>query len=121
MKRTVIQTIGLVLSALLALLDIAGIFTVGTEQAPPLPLTLVAAAVGVITLVAVVPAWRGARGGLVAVVITRVIAALLNVPAYFTDGVTSAILMAATAFMLVGLLAAAFLLPALLRPPATAA
>ena len=40
---------------------------------------------GVITLVGVSLAWRGRRGGVAAVVASRVFSALLGVPAFFVD------------------------------------
>ena len=48
-------------------------------------MSLGVAALGLITLLARVPARRGSRGALIAVVVTRVISAVLAVPAFFLN------------------------------------
>ena len=53
---------------------------IGSPDAPPLIVSLGVAALGLITLVSLVPARRGNRGALTAVVVTRVISAVLAVP-----------------------------------------
>jgi hypothetical protein len=68
--------IGLVIAALLALSDLFS-FALG-----PLPVEVVVAAtaLGVITLAALVPAW-------LVVAISRIVSALLAIPAFFADDV----------------------------------
>jgi hypothetical protein len=69
--------------ALLGLIDVALTGVIGSSDAPPLIVSLGVAALGLITLLALVPARRGSRGALIAIVATRVISAGLAVPAFF--------------------------------------
>lgn len=71
--------------ALLGLIDIALLGVVGSSIAPPLALSIIVAALGLITLVALNPARHGSRRALIAVVATRVISALFAVGAFFAD------------------------------------
>lgn len=71
--------------AVLGLIDVALAGVIGSPDAPPLIVSLGVAALGLITLLALVPARRGSRGALVAIVATRVISAVLAVPAFFLD------------------------------------
>ena len=70
--------------ALLGLIDVALTAVIGSPDAPPLIVSLGVAALGLITLLSLVPA-RGNRGALTAVVVTRVISAVLAVPAFFLN------------------------------------
>jgi len=69
--------------AVLGLIDVALTGVIGSSDAPPLAVSLGIAALGLITLFCLVPARRGIRGALIAIVVTRVISALLAVPAFF--------------------------------------
>jgi hypothetical protein len=71
--------------ALLGLIDVALTGVIGSKDAPPLAVSLGVAALGLITLAALVPARRGSRPALTAIVVTRVISAILAVPAFFLD------------------------------------
>ena len=71
--------------ALLGLIDVALAGVIGSPDAPPLIVSLGVAALGLITLLALVPARRGSRGALIAIVVTRVISAALAVPAFFLN------------------------------------
>ena len=71
--------------AVLGLIDIALTGIIGSSDAPPLIVSLGVAALGLITLLSLVPARRGSRGALVAIVVTRVISAVLAVPAFFLN------------------------------------
>jgi hypothetical protein len=66
--------------ALLGLIDVALTGVIGSPDAPPLIVSLGVAAPGLITLLSLVPARRGSRGALTAVVVTRVISAVLAGP-----------------------------------------
>jgi len=66
--------------AVLGLIDVTLTGVIGSPDAPPLIVSLGVAVLGLITLISLVPARRGSRGALVAVVATRVISALLAVP-----------------------------------------
>jgi Ca2+/Na+ antiporter len=65
---------------LLALLDIAGLIGLGTDNAPPAPVAIGAAVLGVVTLAATVLVRR--RGALATVIGSRVLSALLGLPVY---------------------------------------
>ena len=71
--------------AMLGLIDVALTGVVGSPGAPPLIVSLGVAALGLITLLALVPARRDSRLALIAVVVTRVISAALAVPAFFLN------------------------------------
>lgn len=71
--------------AVLGLIDVALAGVIGSSDAPPLVVSLGVAALGLITLLSLVPARRGSRPALVAIVVTRVISAVLAVPAFFLD------------------------------------
>ena len=71
--------------ALLGLIDMALTAVIGSVDAPPLIVSLGVAALGLITLLSLVPARRGNRGALTAIVVTRVISAVLAVPAFFLN------------------------------------
>jgi hypothetical protein len=71
--------------AVLGLIDVALTGVIGSPDAPPLIVSLGVAALGLITLLALVPARRGSRGALIAIVVTRVISAVLAVPAFFLN------------------------------------
>ena len=74
--------------AVLGLIDVALTGVIGSSDAPPLIASLGVAALGLITLLSLVPARRGSRGALIAIVATRVISALLAVPAFFPNAPT---------------------------------
>ena len=71
--------------ATLGLVDVALTAVIGSSDAPPLIVSLGVAALGLITLLALAPARRGSRGALTAIVVTRVISAVLAVPAFFLN------------------------------------
>ena len=71
--------------ATLGLIDVALAAVIGSSDAPPLIVSLAVAALGLITLLALAPARRGSRGALTAIVVTRVISAVLAVPAFFLN------------------------------------
>jgi hypothetical protein len=74
--------------AVLGLIDVALTGVIGSSDAPPPIASLGVAALGLITLLSLVPARRGSRGALIAIVVTRVISALLAVPAFFLNAPT---------------------------------
>jgi hypothetical protein len=71
--------------AVLGVIDVALTGVIGSKDAPPLVVSLGIAALGLITLLSLVPARRGSRPALTAIVVTRVISAILAVPAFFLD------------------------------------
>ncbi|HEV7710643.1 MAG TPA: hypothetical protein VGP16_20800 [Asanoa sp.] len=114
MKRTALTTTGLVLAGLLGLGDAVSVVGGGVDG-PPLAVVIAGALLGVITLVGVVLAWRGSRTGIVTVVVTRLLSALLAVPAFFVDDVPAPAVGLAAVGVVVTLVAVALLAPAL-RP-----
>ncbi|HEV2809348.1 MAG TPA: hypothetical protein VGV93_02985 [Acidimicrobiales bacterium] len=79
--------IGLVLCALLGVFDVLSVAGAGAEDAPPTPVVVLGLILGLITLVGVFLAWRGAKKGFIAVVVSRVLSALSAVPAFFVEDV----------------------------------
>jgi hypothetical protein len=71
--------------AVLGLIDVALVGAIWSADPPPVGVSLGVAALGLITLVALVPARRGSRVALGTIVVVRVISALLAVPAFFLD------------------------------------
>ena len=72
--------------AVLGLIDVALMGVIGSADAPPLVVSLGAGALGLITLLSLVPARRGSRPALAAIVVARVISAgLFAAPAFFLD------------------------------------
>ena len=90
--------------ATLGLIDVALTAVIGSSVAPPLIVSLGVAALGLITLLALAPARRGSRGALTAIVMTRVISAVLAVPAFFLDA--PAWVMAVEGFVIVATITA---------------
>ncbi|MGC9667372.1 hypothetical protein ACNTMW_12540 [Planosporangium sp. 12N6] len=110
---------GLVLAGLLALGDITTPITSDGEH-PPLAIGLVIAALGLLTVVGIVFAWRGRRGGVTTVIVTRLLAAVTAVPAFIADGVPAAAQIAAAVGIVITLLAVVLVAPQLRRQPAAA-
>ena len=102
--------------AVLGLIDVALTGVIGSSDAPPLIVSLGVAALGLITLLALVPARRGGRGALVAIVVTRVISAVLAVPAFFLNA--PAWVMAVEGFVIVATITALVLVHQQRRRPA---
>jgi hypothetical protein len=72
--------------AVLGLIDVALMGVIGSADAPPLVVSLGAGALGLITLLSLVPARRGSRPALAAIVVSRVVsAAVFAAPAFFLD------------------------------------
>jgi hypothetical protein len=68
--------------ALLGIIDIGLLGVVGSSIAPPLGVSIAFAMLGLVTLVALVPARNGSRPGLITAVIARVISAVLACGAF---------------------------------------
>jgi hypothetical protein len=101
--------IGLVLAALLGLLDVINLFSINTPfpegmTTPPDWLVVFVASLGLVTLAAIVPAWRGNHRAVLVVVATRILSAISAVPAYFVN-VPSYILITTTVLVVVTILA----------------
>jgi hypothetical protein len=106
---------GLVLAGLLALSDLFS-FALGPQ---PLSVVVVSTVLGVLTLVALAPAWRSRRrGAVVAVAVTRIVSALLAVPAFFVGGVAGAVQVVAAVIIVLAVVSTVLLFAA--RTPASA-
>jgi hypothetical protein len=110
--RTPLLTSGLVLAGVLAAADLATPLVTDGEH-PPIVIALLAAALGLATLVALVPAWRGSRGAGWVVVATRLVSAVTALPAFVVPEVPAAAVLAAGAGVAVTLLAAGRIVAAL--------
>ncbi len=114
--RTVTRAVSLppaptAIFALLGLIDVALLGVVGSSFAPPLAVSVVVAALGFITLAALVPARNGSQA-LITAVAARVISAILAVGAFIATAPVW--IMAIEAFVIAATLIALVLLR---RPP----
>lgn len=111
MNRTVTFTTGLALCALLGLADLVGVAGIAMDDAPPAVVVLAGGVLGLVTLAAVLPAWRRVRAGVTTVIVSRAASGLLSIPAFFVDAPAWARLLASITLLLtvagVGLLVAA--------------
>jgi hypothetical protein len=111
MTRTRNLTVGLVIAGLLGVLDLPS-FLMSSDDAndgPPLAVALATTALGLITLVALYFGWRGDRRALWTVAGSRIISALLGVPAFFVD-VASGIKIVVAIFIVVTLFAVSLII-----------
>ncbi len=69
--------------AILGLIDIGLFGVVGSSIAPPLAVSIVIAVLGLVTLMALVPAPHGSRPAFITAVTAQVISAVLALPAFF--------------------------------------
>jgi hypothetical protein len=99
--------------ALLGLIDIGLQGVVGSSIARPLGVSITLAMLGLVTLVALVPARRGSRPGLVTAVIARIISAVLACGALVAGA--PAWVMAVAGFVIVATIVALILLPTAAR------
>jgi hypothetical protein len=87
MTRTRNLTVGLVIAGLLGLFDLPSFLmsSDNSSDGPPLPVAILSTVLGLITLVALYFGWRGDRRALWTVVGSRIVSALLGLPAFFVD------------------------------------
>jgi len=83
--------------------------------------TLIGAVLGVITLVGARMAWRGGRSGVVTVIVSRVLSALLALPAFFVDDVPDWVPPVAGIFVVLTVVGVGLLVVALGRRGSSAA
>lgn len=115
--------VGLVIAALLGLLDIAAPFVLQTpegEVGPPVGILVLSAIMGVITVIAVVIAWRsGSAGAIRTAAGARIVSALTSLPAFFVD-VPAGIKVGSAVFVVVTIVVVVLMLtPARSTAPAT--
>ena len=117
MRRTAAATAGLVLLGVLSVLDaVTVLFAEGGF--PPIEVAVAASVLGVVSLVLLVPAWRGGRVALRWLVGLRLVSALTSVPALIVDGVPGAVRIVVVCGLVLTLLGCALVSPALRRTPA---
>jgi hypothetical protein len=95
--------IGLVLATLLGLTDIPAVLnqTPNGEEGPPMAVLAVSSICGIVTIVAAVIAWRsGQRAALRVTAGSRILSAILALPAFFVD-IPPALAAAAAVFVVV--------------------
>jgi hypothetical protein len=112
--RTPLLTTGLVLAGLLGLADLATPL-VSDGAHPPMVVAFLGAALGLATLVALVPAWRGGRGAAWTVVGTRLVSAVTALPAFVVPDVPAEAVLAAGVGVAVTLLACGLVVASLSR------
>ena len=81
------QKVGVALAALLSLTSLPGAFTPTPdgETGPPYVVLVLGSILGLVGLVAAVPAWRGSRGAMRVLAGAIIVSALTGVPALFVD------------------------------------
>ena len=100
---------GLAVFGLLSLGDLAAPLLTDGEH-PPMSIALIASALGLVSLVLVIAAWRGARRAVVPLIVLRVVSALSAVPAFFAGDVPAAAMVAAALVVVLTALGTALLL-----------
>lgn len=117
MRRTAATTAGLVLLGVLSVLDAVTVLFTGGGF-PPVEVAVAASALGVVSLVLLVPAWRGGRLALRWLVGLRLVSALTSVPALIVDGVPGSVRIVVVCGLLLTLLGCALVSPLLRRASA---
>ncbi|MBU2670654.1 hypothetical protein KOI35_44855 [Actinoplanes bogorensis] len=112
------KTTGLVICIALALFDLAGAVPIG-GAVPPVGVIIAGLVLGLATLAAMVPAWRGSRAGLLTVVVSRAVSALLGIGAFFDDSAPGWVGVSVIVGMVVTAVAVVLLMPTLLETRAT--
>jgi hypothetical protein len=102
---------GLVLCFLLALLDLATVLPMG--ERPPVGVVVAGLVLGLTTLAAFLPAWRGSRAGAFTVIGSRALSALLGIGAFFDDRAPGWALVGVTVGLVLTAVAVALMLPTL--------
>jgi hypothetical protein len=90
---------GLVVFGLLSVADLATPLASDGEH-PPMSIALIGAALGLISLVLVVLAWRGQRRAVVPLIVLRVLSAASALPAFFAGDVPAGAMVAAGAVVI---------------------
>lgn len=106
--------VGLVLLGLLSLADVAGILLTDGKH-PPIAVAAVGTAIGLVSLVLLLFAWRGNRGATIGLVVLRLVSAATAVPAFTEPDVPAAALVLAGVIVVLTLVGCGLLVPALRR------
>ncbi|TCM39616.1 hypothetical protein [Kribbella sp. VKM Ac-2568] len=100
---------GLIVFGVLSVGDLAGPLLTDGEH-PPMSVALIGSALGLISLVLVVLAWRGARRAVVPLIVLRLLSGLSAVPAFFAGDVPAAAMVAAGVTIALSVIGTALLL-----------
>jgi hypothetical protein len=106
MNPSRVLSTGLVLSGVVGVIDVLGVAGLAMDSAPPAWVAVLGAVLGVITLLALLPAWRGDTRAAAAVVVSRLLSVVLAVPAVMIDPVPGWARAAAAVVALLSLLGA---------------
>jgi hypothetical protein len=106
---------GIVLLAVLSVLDLAApLYTDGRH--PPMFIALIGSALGLVSIVLAVLAWRGRTAAAVGLSVVRVLSALTAVPAFWETGVPGPIMALAGTFIALTVVGVILTLAGLRRP-----
>jgi hypothetical protein len=106
---------GLVLLGVMSLGDLAApLYTDG--QHPPMSIALIESAIGLLSLVLVVLAWRGRVAAAIGLIVLRLLSALTAVPAFFVPGVPAVPMALAGTAITVTLVGVVLMFTGLRRP-----
>ena len=112
--------IGLVALGVLSVGDLAAPLLTDGET-PPMSIALIGSALGLLSLILIVLAWRGRVAAAIGVVVLRVLSALTAVPAFLFDGVPTVAKVLAGIAISVTVVGSVLVLAGLRRPvPAVA-
>jgi hypothetical protein len=106
---------GIVLLGVLSVIDLAApLYTDG--QHPPMFIALIGSALGLISIVLAVLAWRGRTAAAIGLSVVRVLSALTAVPAFYVGGVPAPIMAVAGSFIVLTVVGVVLTLSGLRRP-----
>jgi hypothetical protein len=106
---------GIVLLGVISVLDLAApLYTDG--QHPPMFIALIGSALGLISIVLAVLAWRGRAAAAIGLCVVRVLSALTAVPAFWETGVPGPIMALAGSFIVLTVVGVVLTLAGLRRP-----
>ena len=118
MHRSKSFVTGLVIAGLLALGDVTTPLTSDGEH-PPMVIGLIDLALGLVTIAGIVLAWRRAsRGGITAIIVTRLLSIMTALPAFFVDDVPGPVKVVVAVGLAITLLCVGLVASALRRPAA---
>jgi hypothetical protein len=106
---------GVVLLGILSVMDLAApLYTDG--QHPPMIIAIIGSALGLVSIVLAVFAWRGRTAAAVGLCVVRVLSALTAVPAFWVTGVPGPVVAVAGSFIVLTILGIVLTLAGVRRP-----
>jgi hypothetical protein len=120
MEMSALYRSGIGLLGVLSVLDLAApLYTDGEH--PPMFIALIGSALGLISIVLAVFAWRGRAAAAVGLSVVRVLSALTAVPAFWETGVPGPVMAVAGTFIVLTVVGVVLTLAGLRRPVAVTA